>query len=178
MWLRDRLPHDFKEVRSIIYGYDTRLLQSQSFQGIDDLALSFLAQLKSIGRALKSAKPVVFLAHSLGGIVLKSTLLEMANSGDVGEFMLSSVRGVLLFGVPNKGMEISHWLPMVHDQPNAAMVQLLSPGSPVLVDLDQRFSGISTIRNLRLVSFYETERSRTAEVSKRIPRARYTFLTR
>jgi hypothetical protein len=71
---------------------------------------------------------------------------------------------VLLFGVPNQGMEISHWLPMVRGQPNETMIQLLSPRSPFLIDLDQRFSGISIIRSLRLVSFYETERSKTAEV--------------
>jgi hypothetical protein len=164
MWLRDRLPRDFRQVRSIIYGYDTRLIHSHSFQGVEDLALSFLAQLKSIGRGLRSAKPVNFMAHSLGGIVLKNTLLEMANSGDAGEFMLSLVLQVVLFGVPNRGMELSHLLPMVHGQPNEGLIHLLSPESPFLVDLDQRFSGISTIRNTRLISFYETQESETAKV--------------
>lgn len=165
MWLRDRLPRDFPQLRSIIYGYDSHLLKSQSFQGIEDLALAFLAGLKSIGRALKSAKPVVFLAYSLGGIILKSTLLEMANSGKLGEFMLSLVQEVIFLGVPNKGMEISHWLPMVHGQLNSDLVEFLSPDSHFLTDLDLRFSGISTIRNVRLISFYETGRSRTAEVT-------------
>jgi hypothetical protein len=165
MWLRDRLPHDFKQVRSIIYGYDTHLLQSQSFQDIEDIAITFIAQLKSIGRSLTSAKPAVFLAHSLGGIVLKCALLEMANGDDREEFMLDSIRQVLFFGVPNKGMEISHWLPMVEGQPNEALVRILSPGSRYLVDLDERFSGVSAIRKLRLISFYETKRSQIAEVS-------------
>jgi hypothetical protein len=165
MWLRDRLPHDIKQVRSIIYGYDTHLVQSQSFQEIEDIAITFIAQLKSIGRSLTSAKPAVFLAHSLGGIVLKCALLEMANSGDVEEFMLGSIQQVLFFGVPSKGMEISHLLPMVESQSNEALIRILSPGSRYLDDLDERFSGVSTIRNLRLISFFETKRSQTAEVS-------------
>lgn len=167
MWLGDRLPHDLKEVRSIIYGYDSRLAQSESFQGIDDIAITFIAQLKSIGRFLKAAKPSVILAHSLGGIVLKCALLEMANSGDVEKHMLNSIREAVFFGVPSEGMEMGQWLPMVEDQPNKPLVRLLSPGSQSLIDLDDRFNGISTVRNMRLVSFYETERSKTAVVCTR-----------
>lgn len=111
MWLRDRLPHDLIKVRSIIYGYDSRLVQSESFQGIDDIAITFITRLKYIGRSLKAAKPVVLLAHSLGGIILKCALLELANSGDVEEYMLSSIREVIFFGVPNKGIEMEQWLP-------------------------------------------------------------------
>ena len=164
MWLRDRLPHDLKHVRSIIYGYDSRLVQSESFQGIDDIAITFIAQLKSIGRSLKAAKPAVVLAHSLGGIILKCALLEMANSGDVEKYMLNSIREVIFFGVPNRGMEMEQWLPMVKGQPNERLIRLLSPGSQYLIDLDEIFNGISNVRNLRLVSFYETQRSQTAEV--------------
>jgi hypothetical protein len=43
MWLRDQLPHDLKQIRSILYGYDTKLLMSESFQTVEDLALSLIA---------------------------------------------------------------------------------------------------------------------------------------
>lgn len=88
----------------------------------------------------------------------------MANGGDVEKYMLSSIREIILFGVPNKGMEMEQWLPMVEGQPNESLVRLLSPGSQYLIDLDERFNGVSNVRNLRLVCFYETERSQTAEV--------------
>jgi len=81
MWLRDALPISLKHTRSILYGYDTALTMSESFQTVDDIALSFIGRLKSIGRSLPSTKPVVFIAHSLGGIILKRALLELANSG-------------------------------------------------------------------------------------------------
>lgn len=155
------MPHDFKEVRSIIYGYDSRLLQSDSFQDVKDLATRFIADLTSIGRSLASAKPVVFLAHSLGGIILKAAILEMAN---IEENMLYSMRQVMFFGVPNKGIEISHWLPMVDTQPNENLIRFLSPNSQFLIDLDERFNGVSMLLKVQLISFYETELSPTAEV--------------
>ena len=57
---RDRLPKDMPVIRFTIYGYDTQLLNSESIQTIDDLASSFLARLKAIGRASVSAKPSQF----------------------------------------------------------------------------------------------------------------------
>jgi len=54
MWLRDQLPFDFPNVRIMIYGYDTKLLKSESFQTIDDIATSFISKLKSVGKAQRS----------------------------------------------------------------------------------------------------------------------------
>src|SRR5437868_213906 len=71
MWLRDSLSIDVPTIRNIIYGYDTTLGHSESFQTIQDIAISFISRLRTTGRSSPSAKPVIFLAHSLGGIILK-----------------------------------------------------------------------------------------------------------
>jgi hypothetical protein len=164
MWLRDRLPNDVLNVRSIIYGYDTRLVQSESAKGIDDIAIAFIAKMKSIGRSSASAKPLLMLAHSLGGIVLKQAMVLMAGGKDSSDFMIDLIRAVIFFGVPNKGMKTSHLLPMVEGQPNARIVHLLSPESHFLQDLDQQFSGIATHRDIKIMSVYETKRSLTTQV--------------
>jgi len=164
MWLRDQLPVEFPQLRSILYGYDTRLLMSESFQTVDHLALSMIARLESIGLARPSAKPVLFLAHSLGGIVLKRALVEMANSGPKQKFMFGNVGGVVAFGVPGLGMETSHLLSMIDGQPNEALVAILSPDSSYLPQLDESFGGISQYSKIRLISVYETVRTRIPEV--------------
>jgi esterase/lipase superfamily enzyme len=74
---------------------------SESVQTIDDLALSFIQRLNSVSQSFVSAKPLVFLAHSLGGMLLKHTLVEMDNSNDKETFMLESVCQGVFFGVPN-----------------------------------------------------------------------------
>jgi triacylglycerol esterase/lipase EstA (alpha/beta hydrolase family) len=164
MWLRDKLPQDVPGVRSIIYGYDTQLVMSESVQTIDDLALSFIQRLSSIGQSFVSAKPLVFLAHSLGGILLKSALVEMANGNDKETFMLDLVRQIVFFGVPNQGMKTSHLRSMVEGQPNLELVETLTVGSTYLNNLTERFTGVSRLRVMRIISAYETKKSPTTKV--------------
>jgi len=164
MWLRDRLPKDLPNVRSIIYGYDTHLIRSESVKGIDDIAVAFIGKMKSIGRSSPSAKALVILAHSLGGIVVKQAVTLMANTKDSSNVMVDLIRGVIFFGVPNKGMATSHLLSMVEDQPNDRIIHHLSPDSDFLPDLDRRFSGIATHRDMKMMSVYETKRSATTQV--------------
>jgi hypothetical protein len=53
MWLRDSLPDDLQGARMLLYGYDTNLLQSDSFQDIDDIAGTFRTNIRSIRRSHK-----------------------------------------------------------------------------------------------------------------------------
>ena len=164
VWLRDRLPKDMPTIRPIIYGYDTQLVKSESVQTIDDLAISFITRLKSIGRALLSAKPLIIVAHSLGGILLRNALIHMASSGDQETCMLRSIKMIISFGVPSSGMHMSHLQPMVEGQPNEELVRFLSPDSGHLLSLSQQSCNIAIRHKIRLISAYETKRSRTTQV--------------
>lgn len=167
MWLRDRLPRDVPQLRSLIYGYDTKLFKSRSFQDLDDIARSFIASLKEIRRSLPPARSLFFLAHSLGGIVLKRALVLLGHDDqDEERKVLESVKALVFFGVPHKGMEISHFLAMVAKQPNEDLItSTLSPGSAFLPRLDTEFSDIALRfkQNIRFV--YETLQSPLTEVS-------------
>jgi hypothetical protein len=48
MWLRDSLPKDLPSLRVLIYGYDTRLEKSQSFQNTYDLGLQLRNSIQDI----------------------------------------------------------------------------------------------------------------------------------
>jgi hypothetical protein len=74
MWVRDALLTAFLSIRAIIYGYDLKLVGSNLFQTIADVASFFVGSMKASGCGLPSVKPLIFLAHSLGGIVLKEAL--------------------------------------------------------------------------------------------------------
>lgn len=164
MWLRDRLPKELPVVRSIIYGYDTSLLASESVQSVEDLAISLIEKMKAIGMSRPSARPALVIAHSLGGIVLKQAIAMMARSLDSSRVIVDVIRAVICFGVPNKGMQISHLLPMVDNRPNDNLVHLLSPQSDYLHVLDEHFSGVALHRRIRIFSVYETKRSPTSKV--------------
>jgi hypothetical protein len=48
MWLRDALPRDVSGARIMIYGYDTNLLSSKSFQTLKDLGKNLRDNLRRI----------------------------------------------------------------------------------------------------------------------------------
>src|SRR4051794_26846328 len=108
MWIRDALATSLPSFRFLTYGYDTTLIDTDSFQTIPDLAGRLISELRANGWTSPEAKDVVFLAHSLGGVLLKHALVMLANSGESETFMLDRVRGATCFGVPSKGMDVSY----------------------------------------------------------------------
>ena len=54
-------------------------------------------------------RPVVFVAHSLGGLLLKEVLLLAASEGGKYTGLLSNTRGLLLYSVPHFGSPIAEF---------------------------------------------------------------------
>jgi len=167
MWVRDALPKDLLGIRAVIYGYNTRLDSSQSFQTITDLAQALISQLQTYGWSLSFAKPVVFLAHSLGGLVLREAMVQLYNSSnDEYRSLLEHFRGALFFGVPNLGMEQSHFRMVAHNNPNSALVEDIARNSNYLHGLNDLFSRASFSGRPKFFWAYETSKSPTIQVSQ------------
>lgn len=168
MWIRDELPAAVPGVRAIVYGYDSKLSNSNSFQTIHDIAIMFAEQIHACFPGVPP-RPLIFLAHSLGGIVLKDAIMEMARVPDIGNEMMKKIHGAIMFGVPHLGMDQSHLAVVVKDQPNETLVQDLSPNSPYLKKLNDSFSGISLQGNMKMVLVYETMKSETVQLKDGVP---------
>lgn len=168
MWIRDKLPLSLPNVRPILYGYNTALIKSHSFQSIFDLALALYHHLRANGWMSPTCKPLSFLAHSLGGIVLKQVFLLIANRIDRDGPARQIIKGAVFFGVPNFGMKQSPLAAVVEGQPNVELIAKLEVNSTYLRQLDDQFSGISYLQNCSLYWAYETEESPTLAVSGRI----------
>jgi alpha-beta hydrolase superfamily lysophospholipase len=167
MWIRDALPKHLLGVRAVIYGYDTKLKSSQSFQLIPDLAKALIDQLQAHGWDTPSAKPVVFLVHSLGGLLLREAITQLDNSSNEEyKSLLSLLRGAVFFGVPNLGMEQSHFRTVVHNNPNEALVDDISRNSNYLRRLNESFPRSSFQSRLKCFWAYETSESPTIQASQ------------
>lgn len=121
-------------------------------------------RLKSVGFGSSQSKPVVFLAHSLGGIILKEALIILASISDQEYSILGYLKLVVFFGVPHNGMSTERLISMVKHQPNEDLVRDLSPGSSYLFHVEERFNGVHIQREFRVVSFYETKTTRAVQV--------------
>jgi len=167
MWIRDSIPRSVPGARALLYGYDSNLLANDSFQTISDIAQAFILHLKSGGWNLPSSKPIVFLAHSLGGLVLKEAIVQMADREKSVAQILDHVLGAIMFGVPSLGMDQSHLLSMVEGRPNEQLVQDLARdgGANYVRQLNTRFQGLTFLRTAKVIWAYETKESPTVIVS-------------
>ncbi|KAK9789500.1 putative NACHT domain-containing protein [Seiridium cardinale] len=163
MWLRDALPRYEPTIRTWIYGYDTSLNDVTSFQLVSDLASALVGHLTGDEFTSSTAPSMMFLAHSLGGIVLKEAIGRLANSGKTFNHLLSLIKGAIMFGVPNLGMEQSHLRALVGHQPNRAFVDQLANGAEYLSALDQSFLGHRSNREFKVFWAYETRTSSIPE---------------
>lgn len=161
MWVRDALPKAFPSIRVVLFGYDTTLVKSNSFQTIDDLSLSLVNNLKTSGFAL--TKPLIFLAHSLGGIIVKGALVASANGDDRGRQIVKQTAGAVLFGVPSRGMETQALMTMVRGQANDGLLRDLTVPSEYLNSLDDQF--VEVAGGMKLFWAFETRTSPTVTVS-------------
>jgi hypothetical protein len=78
MWLRDSLPQLARGTRVLLYGYNAKAHRGNPAT-VEGLAISLISQLRVIDRISLAAKPVVFVAHAVAGVVLKQSLIELAN---------------------------------------------------------------------------------------------------
>ncbi|KAL7785260.1 hypothetical protein V8C37DRAFT_419985 [Trichoderma ceciliae] len=171
MWLRDELPYsvtgerDDKPIaRVMVYGYDSSLPQSDSFQNLEDLGTAFHSHLRRLAIA-GAFRPIVFIAHSLGGLIIKQILISLSKSKDEeDQKLIRAVYGIAFFGVPHDGIDIRSLISMVGDGPNRFLLESIGPFSSQILSIQQREfpDALGGQGESEIVCFYETRKSPTA----------------
>lgn len=136
MWLRDALPEG---AHVLIYGYDSKLAKSTSFQNLGDVASRFRDFLQIMLGKRTNCRPLIFIAHSLGGLILKQAMVQMA-SGDAADLdNLKATFAIFFFGVPTQGIDIKSLLAMVCVQPNIPFLAALDKNNGLLHEIVEDF---------------------------------------
>ena len=152
-WPREFLKEDFPGARILTFGYDTDVTKGYDpvNQGnILSHSRNLLGGLVHRRGGKAADRDLVFIAHSLGGILVKEALRRSESDTDKKvQKIFKSTTGVLFFGTPHRGSE--HWASMATNLTlviktllrvdiNEANVRALLPQGPELEICRESFS--------------------------------------
>ena len=101
LWLRDFLPTKLPSARVLLFGYNANIAFETSTAGVREQAGNLLNRIAS-KREEAEERPIVFVAHSLGGIVVKQALVE-AKLDESYKSLREATYGIAFFGTPHQG---------------------------------------------------------------------------
>ena len=105
-WPRDLLAdeHHCYNVRILTYGYDSKVTRGFSSANQNNLFAHAKDLLYALQREKPARRPVIFVAHSLGGLLVKEAL-RRSESSEEPEFkdIVKSTKGVIFLGTPHRG---------------------------------------------------------------------------
>jgi hypothetical protein len=126
-------------------------------------------------------RPIVFICHSLGGLVVKQALVT-AKLNDKYADVVSATSGIAFFATPHRGgngatvAELgSRALGLFSGQPPSTLLPVLRKRSIFSESLSTNFQTIS--KDYRVVSFFE-ERTMGLKIRKMMIRTRVTQMVR
>ncbi|KAK3313598.1 hypothetical protein B0H66DRAFT_357041 [Apodospora peruviana] len=168
-WLRDLLPVDFPNSRILSYGYNSRTHGSDQLieNSLYEHAISFLTELCNYRRNTKTERrPIILLAHSLGGIVVKAALIH-SNLCKADRKLEANIKlsthAVVFFGTPHSGSHAAavgtHVLTLgsIFVRTNTRIIRQLRENSDFLGVQRDQWKAISS--NFEITEFYETYRT-------------------
>jgi hypothetical protein len=80
LWLRDFLPSQLPRARILIFGYNSNVAFQTSAAGLSEHAENLL-NLLHLERKGARERPLIFICHSLGGIIVKEVHLVFFLTG-------------------------------------------------------------------------------------------------
>ncbi|KAJ5372779.1 hypothetical protein N7517_004785 [Penicillium concentricum] len=112
-WPKTLLPQKLQQARILTYGYDAYVVSKStaSSNRLSDHAANLLADLTTDRQCCNaSSRPLIFVAHSLGGLVCKQAILMSRNNPDTHfQDIFDALKGVIFMGTPHKGAWMANW---------------------------------------------------------------------
>lgn len=168
-WPRHLLPKTLPAARVLVYGYDTKIahfLKNPVCQStVYDIASDLLKSLEASCRS-QPCRPIVFVAHSLGGIVVKEALRQaqgfQLHQPQFHQIYMSTA-AIIFFGTPHGGADPRGLRELVAEKlikaagfsVNEQIVNALLPTSERLKELRDAFAPMARQNNWLIYSFQE-----------------------
>ncbi|KAF4971464.1 hypothetical protein FSARC_1692 [Fusarium sarcochroum] len=143
----------------------TGTMFSNSTSDLYDFSEQLLSGLHALRQSEKEQeRPIVFICHSLGGIVFKQASIR-AHELERYNLLQKYMCAVLFFGTPHRGSDLANWGTMLSailkagsfgTSTNTQLSKDLMPDSRDLERISRSFVALSS--TLKVYSFYETEK--------------------
>ncbi|MCJ1403611.1 hypothetical protein MMC11_006834 [Xylographa trunciseda] len=145
-WPKDLLPGDIGNARIFSFGYDAdavNLRHRVSNETVSHHADSLLLKLERERRTnARKTRRIVFVAHSLGGLVVEKALCLSQHKAEAHLRQIAeSTMGMVFFGTPHLGADLAVWAKVGADlanllrKNNSSIVGVLEPSSEMLADI-------------------------------------------
>ncbi|KXH30114.1 ankyrin repeat protein [Colletotrichum simmondsii] len=167
-WLSDPscLPKDMPTARVLTFGYNSKTYFSRSESDIPDFASDLLWALKTQRTSEEEQqRPIVFICHSLGGLVFKQAVIMAHVQDRHYSCILDRIHGVVFFATPHRGSSLATWdeigtriakATTLGYATNSKLSSNLKVDSKFLKSVSESFAARGEEFEVR--SFYETER--------------------
>lgn len=116
--MKDLVPFHIPKTRILSFGYDaspTSYDDEQIVEKVQSLATTLVADLEA-DRGLENCerRPIIFICHGLGGVIVKKALAHSASStsslvAHLNDIFISTF-AILFFGTPHDHINIANWL--------------------------------------------------------------------
>ncbi|ERN04909.1 uncharacterized protein LOC18433074 isoform X2 [Amborella trichopoda] len=153
-WPREWLATDLPNARLFTIKYKTNLTQwSGASLPLQEVSSVLLKKLVSAGIG---ERPVVFVTHSMGGLVVKQLLYQARKENIVK--LVNNTLGVVFYSCPHFGSKLADmpWRMGLVLRPAPSITELRS-GSPWLVELNDFVRQLQNKGSLQVLSFSETQ---------------------
>jgi len=170
-WPKTLLPGPLPTARVLTYGYNAYVVEkaaAETWRPIDH-ARSLLNDLTNHRLSAGALdRPLIFVAHSLGGLLCKKALLDSRDAEPHLRRVFQSLKGVIFLGTPHRGAWMARWAGIparalgVLKTTNRSLLDILNTNSELLDDIHNRF--LLMIRDereggrpVRLTCFWEAK---------------------
>lgn len=150
--------------RIFTYGYNSNFKGAGTNLNIIDFAKDLLFQMLVFsdgigdGRVPIGRQPIIFVAHSMGGLVVKKAYV-LGKHEDQYAHIISKIHGIMFLATPHRG---AHYAKILNNilstaplgAPPKAYIDDLDTHSRILQDINEQFRALCA--DLSLVSFFET----------------------
>ncbi|XP_008585241.1 PREDICTED: protein SERAC1 isoform X3 [Galeopterus variegatus] len=157
-WPKTWLASDCPALRIISVEYDTSLSDWRARCPMERKSIAFRSNelLMKLRAAGVGDRPMIWISHSMGGLLVKKMLLEASKKPEMST-VINNTRGIIFYSVPHHGSHLAEYSVNIRYLLFPSLeVKELSKDSPALKTLQDDFLEFAKDKNFQVLNFVET----------------------